>query len=289
MKTTFSSHSEICHHWANLPFDKKTNGKSNSIFFDNNEIYSYGSHFVLGKMVQHNGRVFTFLNTNSRSVSTAKHQNHLNRAVHTASFRIPFPHNNQFYLSQLPQVRETFIEEIQTLINSQLRANSSSQYFNGAKFIVDQIDELADTFPEFVSRFEVNEIEGFDSARSKAITLQATQVERENKAKEAKAIKERENLSKWLSGEYSGQLYNLPVYLRLSSDYLHIETSHGANVPTKEAIGLLFDLRAGIDCVGIRIGSFTVKECTLDTLTIGCHKIGWDVISAFEHKLCYVL
>lgn len=75
MKTVFDN-SMVAHIWAQntQPYGTSNNG---SFHFDGNILYSYGSHFVVG--VIHKGTVF--LNSDTYSITTSKHQNHARNAT----------------------------------------------------------------------------------------------------------------------------------------------------------------------------------------------------------------
>jgi predicted MPP superfamily phosphohydrolase len=109
--------------------------------------------------------------------------------------------------------------------------------------------------------------------------LRNTQGERQ-RAKELKELeKSRDLLAKWLNHEYNGQIYNIPVHLRISRDGKLIETTKGAKVENSLALRLLEKLRKGTDVKGEKINGFTVIENTLDHVKIGCHTISWPIIN----------
>jgi hypothetical protein len=278
MKTVFSNHSEVCHVWANNT-DLNAIGRASNIFFEGDKIYSYGKHFILAKRFIHEGRVITFLNAKSYSNSTSKHQNHLRKAVNGLNFSINFPNNSCFELGHLGQVRRDLEDEIKGLIKKQLRARSNDYYIrevNSKAFIITSLNEC---FPDIVNPINLFEIKDYQKAYLYAANLRNNKEEREQ-AKQAKKVeKEKEYLTQWLNGTYNGQLYNLPVHLRLIGD--NIETSHGAKVPTLQAFKLLRDIREGKDCKGVKIGNYTVIETTLDYIKIGCHVISWNIINEF--------
>jgi len=278
MKKVFSNHSEVCHVWANNT-DLNAIGRASNIFFEGDTIYSYGRHFILGKRFIHNNRVITFLNTKSYSNSTSKHQNHLRSAVNGLTFAINFPNNSCFEISHLGQVRRDLEEEIKGLIKKQLRARSNDYYIREINSKASLITRLNQSFPDIVTPINLFEIKDYQKASLYAINLRNNREEREQ-AKQAKKVeKEKEYLTQWLNGSWSGQLYNLPIYLRFNDNY--IETSHGAKVPTLQAFKLLKDIREGKDCKGTRIGNYTVIETTLDYIKIGCHVIKWEIINEF--------
>jgi len=278
MKTVFSNHSEVCHIWANNT-DLNAIGRASKIFFEGDKIYSYGRHFILGKKFIYEGREITFLNTNRYSNSTSKHQNHLRKAVNGLTFSINFPNNSCFEIGHLGQVRRDLEDEIKGLIKKQLRARSNDYYIrevNSKAFLITSLNEC---FPDVVAPINLFEIEGYREVSLYVANLGNNREEREEAKKAKKVEKEKEYLTQWLNGNYNGQLYNLPIYLRFNDNY--IETSHGAKVPTLQAFKLLRDIREGKDCKGVKIGNYTLIETTLDYIKIGCHVINWNVINEF--------
>lgn len=273
------NHSETAHQWANEG-KKQSSANSNIKYWDFGTIYSYGSHFILAKRVEFEGKEYVFLNTNDYSNSTSKHKNHVRQATkHLNCISLPFLKNNQFEINQLPEIIERLKIDVKNFLFDQIKAKSNFWYYDSACTTFAQINRLAITFN--LPCIYTTDFLQWEQAKEKAEYLRDTKDQREQAKKEKLASLEKENLSKWLNNEYNGQLYNLPVYLRFNSDKSQIQTSHGAIVPTKEAFILLDKLRNGIDCKGYRIGNYTLIESTLDHVKIGCHVISWNVINNF--------
>lgn len=281
MKNVFNN-SELAHTWANTT---QKSGRSNSMFFeqdgDFSKIYSYGKHFCLGVsafLQSKDGifRNFTFLNNRTYSNTTAKHAIHVRRAVSGITFYLPFP-NNQFHLEYLGLIVTTMKEQIENLLKAQLKARSTTHNYSEAMNLVKTIGDLNQYFD--IENYVYSENCLIASQQVESIV--ATKTAREQAKKERDALKERENLANWLNGSYHGQLYNLPVYLRFVDDNKTIQTSHGAKVPTREALTMLNKLREGQDCIGQNIGNYTIQKVTLDYVKIGCHVIEWNTINKF--------
>lgn len=77
------NHMEVCHLWAS---GNKADAKGFNIYFEGQEIYSYGSHFMLGFRM---GPSLFFLNSSGYSISTSKHKNYVRRAAHGEIFYVP--------------------------------------------------------------------------------------------------------------------------------------------------------------------------------------------------------
>lgn len=283
MKKVFSSNSELAHVWAN---QLQNEGSANNMFFQGPVIYSYGTHYEIARFVTApNGQKVCFVNSNGYSNSTAKHTNHVWNAIPDGVlvFRVPFIHGvggywhrqtHFFEINRLDKVIESMLIQCQNLVFDQLNAVSRFHAFFQANNIFNEIQEICTLFGLDIPARPEN----WNKAKEKADNLRATQGERE-KAKELKKLeKEKELLNKWLNHEYHGQLYGIPVHLRLSSDGTKIETTKGAKVGLESALVLLEKLQK-YDAVGEKINGFTVIENTLDHVKIGCHLIAWPVIN----------
>lgn len=77
------NHMEVCHLWAS---GNKADAKGFNIYFEGREIFSYGSHFLLGFRM---GPSLFFLNSSGYSVSTSKHKTYVWRAAHGEIFHVP--------------------------------------------------------------------------------------------------------------------------------------------------------------------------------------------------------
>ena len=84
MRRVFSSHSEVCHVWAQ---QTQSEGKAGNIFFAGKSIYSYGRHFEMARFIDEET---VFITSRGYSVSTAKHLSIVRRAVsHKTVFEVP--------------------------------------------------------------------------------------------------------------------------------------------------------------------------------------------------------
>lgn len=289
MKTVFSSNSELAHVWAN---QLQNEGRGNSMFFQGPVIYSYGTHYEIARFVEApNGQKVCFVNSNGYSNSTAKHTSHVWNAIPDGIlvFKVPFINGTQGYwhrqshfieINRLDKVIESMLIQCQNLVFDQLNAVSRFHAFFQANNIFNEIQEICTLFGLDIPARPEN----WNKAKEKADNLRATQGERE-KAKELKKLgKDKELLNKWLNHEYNGQLYGIPVHLRLSKDGTQVETTKGAKVETSKALVLLEKLQK-YDAVGEKINGFTVIENTLDYVKIGCHLIAWPVINQVFNKV----
>jgi hypothetical protein len=273
MKTVFSN-SMLCHTWAN---QLQNFGKGSSMYFEGNTIYSYGSHYEIAQIIEAPNltKVF-FVNSNGYSNTTAKHTNHVWRSIpdNFPVFKIPFI-NNKFSINDLPIIIDKMLVDVTNSFQSQINARSYFGHFSSASMLFDEIVNICELFNLPVPVRPSN----FLDAQIKAEHLRETQSIREEKKQAKELQKNLELLAKWLNHEYNGQLYNIPVHLRVSKDGKLIETTKGAKVDFSAALRLLSKLRNNENVHGEKIDGFTVLENNHKSVKIGCHQIDWQIIN----------
>jgi hypothetical protein len=283
MKKVFSSNSQLAHVWAN---QLQPEGRASSMFFYGPVIYSYGHHYEIARFLETaNGQKVCFVNANGYSNSTAKHTGHVWNAIPDGirTYKVPFATGSTYSYNRvhhidvqsLPGIISAMLVECKNLCHDQIKARTNFYSFSQAAGRYETIVEICQLFDlEIPARPE-----NWEPARIKAEHLRNTQGERQ-RAKELKELeKSKELLAKWLQHEFNGQLYNVPVHLRISRDGRLIETTKGAKVDLQAGLRLLAKLRNGSDVKGEKIDGFTLIENTLDHVKIGCHTISWPVIN----------
>jgi hypothetical protein len=285
MKKVFSSHSQIAHVWAN---QLQNEGRASSMFFYGPVIYSYGYHYEIARYIETpNGQKVCFINSNGYSNSTAKHTRHVSHAIPDGIpvFHVPFvrsgwSRDQSISVENLGGIIEALLVECKNYIFDQLKARTNSYPFNQASGRYHDIEQICELFGIPVPARPEN----WETARIKSEHLRDTAVERQTAKQQKEIEKQKELLEKWLRNEYNGQLYNIPVHLRVSTDGRLIETTKGAKVNIESALRLLAKLRSNTDVKGEKIDGFTLIENTLDHVKIGCHTISWPVINQlFNH------
>jgi hypothetical protein len=287
MKKVFSSHASLAHAWANQTHEI---GKASAMFFDGPVIYSYGYHYEIARFIQApNGENVVFINSNGYSNSTGKHTNHVANAIpkNIKKYFIPFHRSGGYYqrdnkltIENLPAIIENMAINCKNLYFDQIKARTNTYYFDRANSLYNKILDICLLFNLQAPNMPDNYIE----AENKYNFLINTQTQREN-IKAAKELeKSRELLIKWQKHEFNGQLYNIPVHLRISKDGQFIETTKGAKVDYVKGLELFNRLVNKENVSGHKIDGFTVLENNSEALTIGCHVINWPVINQFFNK-----
>lgn len=293
MKTVFNS-SELPHIWAR---QSQVEGKTptRNMYFHKDEIYSYGSHFCMAKIVNPS----VVLITDRRySNTTAGHLCEVRRAVnHFETVYCAYP--DRGVLSNLQSIKSDLQSNIDVLqrdnrtrpatkeraklaIESTIK--NAIRYFEVMGTDEKQVLKLAKqqtghAYFEFIAYWnnaKTLDFEGLAKARAN-VNKQIALAEKKQKAKALKEAKE--SIDKWLKGENVYLYRGLDeVYLRLKDET--VETSMGARVSVKAA-KVLFDLvKAGKDIKGFNIDGYTVIGLN-GVLTIGCHKIERSEINRF--------
>jgi hypothetical protein len=284
MKKVFSSHASLSHAWANQTHEI---GKASAMFFEGPVIYSYGHHYEIARFIDApNGQKVCFINSNGYSNSTAKHTNHVSRAIpeNITKFYVPFNLSGGYYqkdnsvsVEKLPAIIEKMALNCKNYCFDQIKARTNTSYFRQAASLYSNILEICLLFNLEAPAMPDNYIE----AENKYNFLINTQTQREN-IKAAKELeKNKELLNKWLNNEYNGQLYNIPVHLRISKDGQFIETTKGAKVDYAKGLELFNMLVNKENVNGHKINGFTLLENSSEAVTIGCHVINWPVINQF--------
>jgi hypothetical protein len=278
MKTVFQTIPDCIHVYFQFT---QNHGRCGNVFFDGNTLYSYGRHFELAKLVD--GTLF--INTQSYSNSTSKHQNYCLRSINNDQIdkvvRLDFGRGvfDPYSISNYHYSRANYY-----------RYASRSKGFKDLAqieyhFNQLQILENEGLFKIDLSRFEFDLNEALDLLKARrakqALINKVSEAKREAKrARELELRKatEGEKLAAWLKGETSATFYALDkVHLRVRAN--SIETTKGARVPLRDGLRLLEKIRAGVDVTGEKIASYQVTRVTLDHVQIGCHKIEFSTIN----------
>lgn len=284
MKKVFSSNAQLAHSWAN---SLQEDGRGSNMFFNGYTIYSYGAHYEIAKFVTaKNGQKVCFVNSNGYSNTTAKHTAHVWNAIPDGipTFKVPFISGSSYYYGAKQQyfnvellggIISAMLVECKNLCTAQIKARTNFRPFLDAKKQLNNIVEICTLFELELPQRPDN----YEEARLKNEHLINTQKERADAREQKELQKSIELLEKWTNHEYNGQLYNIPVHLRVSRDGQLIETTKGAKVGIEAATRLLNRLRNNEDVKGEKIDGFTLIENNTDHVKIGCHVINWSIIN----------
>ena len=276
MRKVFSNTSEVVHVFAQQTQSEGRN-QSGSIYFRENKIYSYGSHYLLGEFINNETII---INDFGYSVTTSKHINELRNATRQY---------NVFFTSLID------IKNVESVIEANLKCLAKSR--KGETYI-DIINELEKGLTKWVKFCKENKIkkEHFykynyvvnksDYKYKKIVkianSLLTPEAIEKIKAKGKKeSIKQKAKDKKELKNKidkfntYKIDRFKIGQfdYLRLSQNGQFVETSQSIRIEKSEAKNLYFAIKNKIDIRGQKIGYYTINKIDNKALTVGCHKI----------------
>jgi hypothetical protein len=242
---------------------------SGSLYFYNDKIYSYGSHFCIVKFVDSKTLLFT---ERRYSNSTAKHINYVYHATsHIDKIWCAYPdgtheQNFNYWLNEAEGITtklknarkpEIYILELERVKE---KANKYANYFG---------IELPLTLEKVLSITDKAEVVEYLESKQKLIDAENKRIAKENAKKHA------EELKKWRVFEKQ------TLYLRDGFDYIrkdeeNFQTSQGVKIPI--AVGLRFYNNISNAKVGDKFLDYTINEVTKTHIGIGCHKITFKEI-----------
>ncbi len=270
MKTVFNNSSEVMHIFAQRSQDE-AKSSSRNVFFNENKIYSYGYHYLLGEFITNKKNDLSiFINDTGYSVTTSKHIWELRSA--TRQYRQFFKTESNINL---------VLAAIETNVKKLITARKKELYILPSKNLFDKLNEFltwsgtaseakkTDDYKKLVRLMNVingqklNDYISKESARIKAAAKKAA----------AKAAKELEAAKvKFYAHEVDYIRNQETDFVRLSLDLQNVETSQGVKVSIQEAKILYLMIQAGKDIKGFKISNYTVISIN-GVLKIGCHNI----------------
>ena len=272
MRTVFTN-SEIFHVFNE---QEQNQGKTSNrnIFFENNKIYSYGYHYLLGEFIDENTIV---INNTGYSNTTSKHIMMLSNATRD---------KKQFFTEQ--------VEPKKALINLENWVNKLPRATKNKNIYLSQIDNTLKKYTQFLEYTNKDISISDKESHEKILVLKDSfynnfenleqeikEQQKRQKEKEKQAIKE--NLVKWKNLEinYFGNKTGND-FLRLNSE--NIETSQGVKIPITEAKRLL-KLIDTKNIIGQRVDDRFIVRSFDNILKVGCHNIDINEINYIKNLI----
>tara|TARA_R110002073_G_scaffold91354_1_gene215089 strand:- start:315 stop:1175 length:861 start_codon:yes stop_codon:yes gene_type:complete len=269
MKKVFQNTSETIHVFAQQTQSEGRNSSS-SVYFRENKIYSYGSHYLLGEFISPETII---INDFGYSVSTSKHISELKQATY---------HKERFFTSSIciKSVENDIKGNLKRLINArkpELYINTILQaigcihmwaaYCKENKFIneyrlmpsntrLKKLQKISRDLltPDYLAKIKAK-------GKTDSIKLKA----KNKKELKIKLIEfNTYKISRFNIGDFD--------YLRLSENGLFVETSQNIKIDLNDARKLYIAIKRNIDITGYKIGYYTVNSIN-GTLKVGCHNI----------------
>lgn len=298
------NNSQVAHKWAN---QIGTHGRGSNFYFEREVLYSYGTHFPVGRVVKFPNRTpysVTGPNTafliasRSYSVTTAKHKAEAWAAVpndHGVVFCVPnvaddsagaIAGNYQYYVDEIKKRCATAVRA-RAYIDSRVAEVST---------IIDEAWRYAYAFPgggragakwkkqinEYKRRLEADELFTTGEKMKMAERAKRWEQEKAQRAEQRRAyIAELEKQEQERAAKYAGELEqwaNGAPGVALNSAFRHlptrlrikgasVETSRGAVVSCKAALALYHAIKSGRDVEGMVIDGYTVTGWVLAEFT----------------------
>lgn len=272
MKTVFTN-SEIMHIFNE---QKQSVGRTanRNIYFYNNEIYSYGSHYLLGEFID---KETIIINNEGYSNSTSKHIYLLIDATRD---------KKQFFTTKIKT--KIVLNTIKDYLNKLTRARKTKEYYlneinSTLKMYFDYLEytKQKTKYNKMKEHKEIKRIANDFYNNFENLQEQIKEQQKKNAIKEKEAIKK--NLKEWKCGKniWFRNKTNRD-YLRLKNDY--IETSQGVKIPISEGrrILKLIELKK---VVGQKVDNRFVVTSFKEFLKVGCHNISNDEINYIKELI----
>jgi hypothetical protein len=283
MKNVVST-KEVAHLWAHQTQESARNGAGHrkNFYFEGATIYSYGRHFPIARIIEHNGKKAILFTTEGYSVTTSKHIHLVRRAIPKD---IPV-----FYVSdvsRMPDSRD--IKEKQdkaaNMVAKSRRARTyKASYLSNAQETLMDAQLMQEFFGIDYVVFKMGDLGILADEIEKA-----RKVDAENKRKQeaARLQAAQESIENWKNGvPYANVPYNIHwAYGRIEKGEL--VTSKGARVPIAH-ISRVSRIVRGYITQGktfvtnghkIPLGPYQLSEITADgPLRAGCHTFQKDEV-----------
>ena len=259
MKTVFNN-SMTAHVWFSQSQDYGNNSNS-SLYFSGATIFSYGSHYPLATIYK--DQEVVLVNSTPSSVTTGQHRSDVLRAIDNETFKtisVPDTMDAQ-NRENIEHLESRVLETLENLFKGRMHHESHYIYSIG------KYNDYLDYFGPFVGheKIEIDDhLESFSTEVAKKRRI------RESKEAEKRKIIQAKQLQEFRVGETSS-VNSHKIYLRVRNGL--VETSHGADVPLKDALRLYKALKNKTVNVGHIVGSFTLEKHSDDIVKIGCHVI----------------
>lgn len=271
MKTVFTN-SEIVHAF-NLQDQNYGRTSNGSMYFENNKIYSYGSHYLLGEFIDDNTII---INNEGYSVTTSKHISLLTNATRD---------KRQFF--KIETKPELVLSELKNLLKLLSRTRLKADYYTTT------INNLFENYFKYVdykkpkkSKEHRQIVKLYNDWFTSTENLLEVVKEQTKKDKEKKLREVKKKLKKWRTFE-TNWLSNQTGkdFLRIDKANNVIETSQGVKIPIEEGKRLLklIDLK---QIVGARIDNKYIVNAFNGLLKVGCHNIELKEINNIKKQLC---
>jgi hypothetical protein len=277
----------VAHYWANRIGNK---AQASNLFFEGDDIYSYGHHFLIARHVTNDvGAEAVLFTCRTYSTSTSAHINLVRQASrHLHLIYVPDP--------ELPkdELFEKWYSKIKGIADLLTNARKLEKYILDIQAVFAGAKRYADFFgyqiPEVLQK--AGEIENSGQYREvlqKEIELRKAQAKRE----QGEALRTQKiNLKRWRAFETN----DIPTadgfdYLRFNHTTERIETTQRVEIPCevgKQFNKVVLSVIAQGGCEGCPrklMDRYPVLEIKTKFIRVGCHKLSLKEIKSFTKKM----
>ncbi len=279
----------VAHLWANQSQGRARNAGQGNFYFEGDTIFSYGRHFPIARHVVNNcGDKAVLFTTQDYSVTTSGHKSVVLSACQ--NLQVFFVSDIRAdHKENIADYRKRFVD----LVGQYDKARSRKPaIFDDLKALVTEANGYAEFFG-LRSRFALptNTEEMIAECARIQKREREQQRKREIKLERERAERTREaqkHIQKWVLGKSDylpGEVYNLPIRLRVAGDEL--QTSRGARVPLAHAVKAYRIIRRYREYGEtyqrnghtIHLGLFPLDVIDdQGNVTAGCHNVAWKEI-----------
>lgn len=278
------NHKEICHKFF-YQEGKNSSNTNRNIYYIDDIIYRYGSHFPMAKLDYDKNVVF--FTTRGYSVSTSKHLNYLRQAI-PSQYIVIFTDNPTFHLRDIfDDIQKEVIFRVQTYI--QLKRKNTYK----AEGIHTEAVNSVDNLKKFCKAYKYKSKLPYGAKKAIADLLNSdrpdtsvadekqryrneTMEENKRVANEKREAQYIADVDEWRKHGLNSinTPYGVTQAIRLSINNKHIETSGSMRIGLKNAIALYKALKAEKLEVGYLVDElYRLNGIEGDIVTIGCHRL----------------
>jgi hypothetical protein len=276
----------VAHHWANRIGES---AKASNLFFENENIYSYGHHFLIAKLVTNQrGERAVLITGRTYSRSTSAHVTIVrNASNHLDKLAVPDPDLSK------EDLFEKWYGEIRNIADSLAGARKPQKHILEIGRVFDEAKRYADFFGYEVPEVLVKAGEIRNSGQYHDLLQQEREL---RKVQEKRAQAEALRLQKLkLKGWRKFEIHYVSTadgfdYLRFNKANQTIETTQRVEFSLaagRQLYGLvLTNIQKGgcTHCGETFLGRYSITEINDKFIRVGCHKVSLTEIKSFAKK-----
>lgn len=263
------SSSEVAHLWANK-VQSYASVQARNFYFEDNTIYSYGSHFPIAKHVTNErGSSAVLFTKQTYSTTTAKHVGIVGHSCR---------HLKRIYVWGVNDSVErnfgAWKQELESILEKYNKARKPELYIQQANIVWEQIEKYSTFFdyniPEYLIELHSVFLGEMTTEEYNRRIEEHNRMVREA-AEKAREKEEKERIKKFNTFK-TNHFYSDYQIVRFNKKSERFETSLGVEMPVLLAEKFYFMLINGELEVGQKLLHYTILHISKNDIQIGCHK-----------------